>query len=246
MEYNRQSHEKRDRDLLGFLAGNRFTRFVALWGMCVLAAALSPSLLCAEGDAYPMDPYGMSIGPTPWNMGFALSFPKGTGPTEAVVKDGFGLDFYFGNQKPSRLLGFRVDVMYESFKLTDAVTTRLENASEGNLAIFGGGPSLVLCPPLGKFIRPSVYAGPGLYYQHASATWDDSCDPIFGCGSGGTEYNTSNRSTTRLGWQGGVGLDLLFDGGLGAISLNVQYVTINNTHQDVQFIPINFGYKVMF
>ncbi len=246
MENDRQSHEKRVGKLMGFLTEIKFARFVALWGVCVLAVTLRPSLLCAEGDAYPMDPYGMSMGPTPWNMGFALSFPKGTGPTESVVKDGFGLDFYFGNQKPARLLGYRVDVMYESFKLTDAVTTRLENASEGNLAIFGGGPSLVLSTRLGKHLRPSMYAGPGLYYEHASATWDDSCDPLFGCGAGGTEYNTSNMSTTRLGWQGGVGLDLLFDEGLGAFSFNIQYVTINNTNQDVQFIPVNIGYNVFF
>ncbi|MBK8575999.1 MAG: hypothetical protein IPN90_10100 [Elusimicrobia bacterium] len=231
---------------LGFVVGYKCVRVAVFFVACAIALILNPALLRAEGDSLALDPYGISTGPTPWNMGFALSFPKGTGETESVVKDGFGLDFYAGYQKPSSVLGFRFDVMYASFNLTDAVTTRLENASEGNLAVFGGGPSLVVCPPLGKYLRPSVYVGPGLYYEHASATWDDSCDPLFGCGAGGTEYNTSNMSTTRLGWQGGVGLDLLFDGGLGAISFNVQYVTINNTNADVQFIPINIGYKVFF
>lgn len=221
-------------------------RVFALLVSLAMMSSLSPRGISAQEDSVTLDPYSASSAVTPWNMGFALSFPRGTGETESVVEDGFGLDFYFGYQNPRRLLGFRFDTMYASFNLTDAVTTRLQNASEGNLAVFGGGPSLVICPPLGKYLRPSLYAGPGLYYEHASATWDDSCDPLFGCGAGGSDYNTSNMSTTRLGWQGGVGLDLLFDGGLGAISFNVQYVTINNTQADVQFIPINIGYKVFF
>ncbi len=182
----------------------------------------------------------------PWNMGFGLTFPQGTGPTANVVKDGFGLDFNFGYHQPDRIIGFRVDMLYSSFKLSDSVLQKLDNAGEGYLTVFGGGPSLVLRPRKGRWIRPSLYAGPGMYYEHAEATWGEGCDPTFGCVNSGSNTETSKVNTTRWGYQGGVGLDFLFDDGGGAISLHVQYVRINNTHTDVEFVPINIGYKVMF
>ena len=67
--------------------------------------------------------------PKPWNMGFSLSFPKGTGPAENVVKDGFGLDFNCGYQQPTRTIGYRMDVLYSSFRLSDPVIARLDNAT---------------------------------------------------------------------------------------------------------------------
>jgi opacity protein-like surface antigen len=123
---------------------------------------------------------------------------------------------------------------------------RLDNATEGFYNVFGGGASVVLSPPVTKWLRPSLYVGPGLYYEHAEATWDEGCDPVFGCSTGGGDYTTTRINTTRLGWQGGAGLDFVFDDGGGAISLNVQYIQINNTNADMTFIPINIGYKVMF
>ncbi|MBL0057827.1 MAG: outer membrane beta-barrel protein [Elusimicrobia bacterium] len=176
--------------------------------------------------------------------GFRSQFSQGTGPTADLLDGGFGLDFFGGYHQPDRLLGFRMDLMFHNFKLSDAALAQLDNADEGGLRVLGGGPSLVISPPVGKRVRPSLYAGPGFYYEDASVTWDESCSPIYGCNSG--DYTSGNMTTTRLGWQGGVGLDFLFDGGLGAISFNVQYVTINNTHADIEFIPINIGYKVGF
>jgi opacity protein-like surface antigen len=184
--------------------------------------------------------------PQNWNMGFALTFPQGSGPAENALRDGFGLNLNAGYQKPTQMVGFRVDMIYANFHLTDAVISRLDNATEGSFDVFGGGASLVFNPRIGKRVQPSVYAGPGIYHEHAEATWDDSCDPVFGCPAGGSDYTTTRLNTTRLGWQGGAGLDFFFDDGGVALSVNVQYIRINNTQVDMEIMPINVGYKVMF
>jgi hypothetical protein len=215
-----------------------------LFYSCAMALSFHPARVWAVGEYFAADPYSTAKAPTPWGLGFALSFPQGTGPTADLVDGGFGLDFFGGYHQPGRVLGFRMDLMFHNFKLSDAALAQLDNADDGGLRVLGGGPSLVISPPVGKRVRPSLYAGPGVYYEDASVTWDESCSPIYGCNAG--DYTSGNMTTTRLGWQGGVGLDFLFDEGLGAISFNVQYVTINNTHADIEFIPVNFGYKVAF
>lgn len=184
--------------------------------------------------------------PGPWSMGYAFSFVQPTGDSTTVLENGMGLNFNVGYQQPDRLLGVRLDFLYAGAKLQQSVIDRLDNASEGNFKMFGGGASLLVSPPSFKTLRPSLYAGPGVYYEHAQATWDEGCDPLFGCPAGGGSYNTSTLNTTRLGWQGGAGLELLFDGGLGALTLDVQYIRVNNTHGATELIPINIGFKVKF
>lgn len=191
-------------------------------------------------------PLTAADGPGPWNMGYAFSFVQPTGDSTNVLEKGLGLDFNFGYHPPERLVGVRMDVLYVGAKLSPSVIARLDNASEGNFKMFGGGASVVISPPAMKRLKPSLYAGPGLYYEHAQATWDEGCDPVFGCPAGGGSYNTSTLNTTRMGWQGGAGLAFLFDEGLGALTLDVQYVRVDNTHGATELIPINIGFKVMF
>ncbi len=152
-------------------------------------------------------PVTAAEGPGPWNMGYAFSFIKPTGDSTNVLKDGMGLNFNLGYHQPERLVGVRMDVLYAGFKLQPAVIARLDNASEGNMKVFGGGASVVVSPPSLKRIKPSVYAGPGVYYEHAQATWDEGCDPVFGCPSGGG-VTTPPRSIPR-GWGGKAARDLI-------------------------------------
>ena len=181
----------------------------------------------------------------PWNAGFALSFPQPTGEMEGVLKNGFGVNFHVGHHRPDQWVGYRFDAFYNSFKLEPGVIERIPGASDGFARVIGGSPSVVLAPPVRKWLRPSLYFGPGLYYQNAETTSSD-CEPYFGCPSGSGGTGAARLTTTRLGWQGGAGLDFLFDEGWGAISFNVQYVQVNNTNADMTFMPINFGYKVAF
>jgi hypothetical protein len=208
------------------------------WGVRILTV----SVLGLAGAM----PLFSAEGPGPWNMGYSISFVQPTGDSANVLEDGMGLNFNFGYQKPKDLVGFRVDVLYAGAKLQQAVIDRLDQASEGNFKLFGGGASVVLSPRNYKHLKPTLYAGPGLYYEHAQATWDQGCDPLFGCPAGGGQYNTSTLNTTRLGYQGGASLEFQFDEGLGALSLDVQFIHVNNTNGATELMPINVGYKVMF
>jgi hypothetical protein len=59
---------------------------------------------------------------------------------------------------------------------------------------------------------------------------------------------TRPHASIRRAWggRGGAGLDFFFDDGGVALSVNVQYIRINNTQVDMEIMPINVGYKVMF
>jgi opacity protein-like surface antigen len=185
-------------------------------------------------------------------MGFALSFPEETGGTKEVLRQGFGFDFHTAYTKPDSVFGIRFDASHASFSLSDTVLKHVDGADSGYMVAWGGGASLQIQPKHSKRIKPTIYAGPGLYYERAEATRDGVttgiiCDPWFGCYEALVpgQVGVAKISTTRMGWQGGADIDFTFDGG-GAFSIGVQYVRINNTNVDTEYIPINVGYTQRF
>lgn len=188
----------------------------------------------------------------PWKMGFALSFPEETGGTKDVLRQGFGFDFHTAYTKTDSVLGVRFDASHASFGLSDNVLKHIDGADSGYAVFWGLGANVQVQPIHSKRVKPTLYAGPGLYYERAEATRDGVttgiiCDPWFGCYEALVpgQVGIAKKSTTRMGWQGGMDIDFTFDGG-GALSLGVQYVRISNTNVDTEYIPINIGYSQRF
>jgi opacity protein-like surface antigen len=186
-----------------------------------------------------------------WGSGFALSFPQAAGDTKDYINRGFGFDLNVTYQKPDSIFGLRFDGIYAGFQLTDQVIENVSHADQGYANVWGAGANLMLTPKSAEKFKPHLYAGPGFYYQHAEATrygYSNGyvCDPYWGCyPSSSGQYSVASQSTSRLGWQGGAGLEVCFDSG-GALTLDVQYVSINNTNANLEFMPLNIGYEWHF
>lgn len=186
----------------------------------------------------------------PYNMGFNLNFPVPAGDTSDVLNDGFGFGLDLGYRKETCPLGVRLDMIYENFGLTSSVLNQIRKADSGYASTWGFDLSAVLTPPNANKIRPYIQAGPGFYYEHAEANnFSGSggyyCDPWFGCYYIGNSQTVADWSTWRLGWMGGAGLNVEFDGG-GALFLQAQYHMINNAHANTEFVPIAIGYRQSF
>lgn len=187
----------------------------------------------------------------PYSLGFNLNFPVGAGETSDVLTNGFGFGMDFGYRPETSPLGLRLDMTYANFDLSHEVLKQINFADTGWASIWGFDLSAVLTPPNAHKARPYLQFGPGFYYQRAEASRFQGsggvvCDPWFGCWEVANNQTVADFSTWRLGWMGGAGLNIEFDGG-GAFFMQAQYHIINNANrQDTEFVPISAGYRQSF
>jgi len=186
----------------------------------------------------------------PFSTGFNLNVPIAVGDTSNVLKNGFGFGLDLGYRKETSPLGVRLDMIYDSFGLTSDVLNQIRRADSGWASTWGFDLSAVLAPPNAKKVRPYLQFGPGFYYEHAEAnnfsgSGGTYCDPWFGCYYIGSNQTVEDWSTWRLGWMGGAGLNVEFDGG-GAFFMQAQYHEINNANAKTEFVPISAGYRHSF
>lgn len=126
-------------------------------------------------------------------------------------------------------IGFRGEVGWNRFDLSD-------NSISGNVRMINGALNVVMAPSTIMTAKPYFIAGVGAYNvktsidQGAIATPNGLFDPT------GRE-----NSSTRLGFNGGIGLAF----GLGSVGtlLEARYVTVNgaNGGSSLSFVPISFG-----
>jgi len=186
----------------------------------------------------------------PYSFGFNLGVPMAVGETTNVLNDGFGFGLDFGYRPESSPLGIRLDMIYANFDLSSSVLKQVNYANDGYATLWGFGLSAVLAPPNANKVRPYLQFGPGFYYEHAEAyRYSGSggvvCDPWFGCWETGTTQPVADYATWRLGWVGGAGLNIEFNGG-GALFLQAQYHVVNNENQDLEIVPISLGFRQSF
>jgi hypothetical protein len=186
----------------------------------------------------------------PYSVGFNLNFPTAAGDTTGILKNGFGFGFDMGYRPEDSFLGIRLDVTHASFDLTSAVLSQVNHADTGWASLWGFDMSAVLTPRHANRVRPYLQFGPGMYYEHAEASRLTAgggvvCDPWFGCWDYNNTQDVADWSSWRLGWIGGGGINMEFDGG-GALFLQAQYHYIPNTNQDIEIVPVAIGYRQTF
>jgi hypothetical protein len=143
-----------------------------------------------------------------------------------------------------------LDVSHGSFDLTSAVLNQIDRADDGWASSWGFDVSAVLTPRHAGRIRPYLQFGPGVYYEHAEASRFSGgggvvCDPWFGCWNYNNTEDVADWTTWRMGWLGGGGLNIEFDGG-GAMFLQAQYHYIDNSKLDIEIVPLAIGYRQSF
>lgn len=144
------------------------------------------------------------------------------------VNTGYNVNAMVNVGVPLSPLAFRGEVGWNHFDISG-------NSTSGNVRTVNGSVDVLLIPSSVMTAKPYLIAGLGAY--NVRTTIDDSgiITPGFGTIVG------SEESSTRLGFNGGVGLAF----GLGTVGtfLEARYVTVNgkNGSNSLSFIPITFG-----
>jgi hypothetical protein len=188
------------------------TRRIALTAAAVLLSlTLAPD---AHAQAQMMPHFGISAGASIPQSSF------GDG-----VNTGYNVNGMINIGVPLSPLGFRGEVGWNRFDLSGS------NVS-GNVRMLNGAVNVVLAPSTIMTAKPYFIAGMGAYNVRGSTRNSRLL---------GGDALIADPASTRLGFNGGVGLAF----GLGPVGtlLEARYVTVNgaNGNSSLSFVPISFG-----
>lgn len=181
----------------------------------LLSLAIAPS---ARAQAQVMPHFGITAG---------ASVPLST------FGDGVNTGFHVGGLVnvgiPLSPIGFRGEVGWNRFDLSGSSVA-------GNVRMINGALNVVMAPSTIMTAKPYFIAGVGAYNVKTSFDRGAIATP-----NGIFDPGADANSSTRLGFNGGVGLAF----GLGSIGtlLEARYVTVNGANGDrsLTFVPISFG-----
>lgn len=182
-----------------------------------LAAAIATLSLTiattANAQAQAMPHFGISAG---------ASIPEST--FGESVNTGYNVNGMINMSVPLSPIGFRGEVGLNHFDLSNS-------PAGGNVRVINGTLNVVMTPSAVMTAKPYLIAGLGAYRVKGS----------FAPALGGDVFSSNGSNTTRMGFNGGIGL--MF--GLGPIGsiLEARYVTVNGTDGggSLTYIPITFG-----
>ena len=171
----------------------------------------------AEAQAQVMPHFGISAG---------ASIPQST--FGDGVNTGYNVGGMVNIGVPLSPLGFRGEVGWNHFDLSG-------NNVSGNVRMLDGAANIVLAPSTVMTAKPYFIAGLGAYNVRTRV---DGTGVLI---AGLTSATSSEQSSTRLGFNGGIG----FAFGLGPVGtlLEARYVSVNGTNggKSLTFVPVTFG-----
>ena len=157
----------------------------------------------------------------PFSFGVSAGAAVPTGEGSEDVKTGFSVDGIIGLRAPASPISFRGEVGYTRFgvKDVDGVNIRFISGVANAVYTFSAGPTAV--------VRPYLIAGVGAY--NGKLTVDDS------------DVDVDDEAETRIGFNGGVGLEIPLSGitGFGEI----RYTSVATEGSRTSWIPIRFGIR---
>jgi len=142
------------------------------------------------------------------------------------VNTGYNVNAMINVGVPLSPLAFRGEVGWNRFDLSG-------NNTSGNIRMFNGSVDVLLIPSSVMTAKPYLIAGLGAYNVRGSV--DTGGLP------GADAFVGVDNSSTRLGFNGGIG----FAFGLGSVGtfLEARYVTVNGKDgsSSLSFVPLTFG-----
>jgi hypothetical protein len=170
--------------------------------------------------------------------------------TSEVLQTGWDFGFAVAWREPGHPLGLRLDLNYASNNATKA----LQNAGSAatGLNITGGWAdiwSATLNVEAQHLFSPTTYGyligGIGAYYTDVQLTeygYGYVCNPWWGyCYYGNGDVVVASNSTTRFGWNGGVGMAFRLQG--PTLFIEARYTRIETSPQPLEFIPVTIGLR---
>ena len=208
-----------------------------------LALCACAALLAAAPDAFAQE-----YSPVRWYMMGGANPP--VGQTNEFLQAGWDFGFAVAWREPGHPLGLRLDLNYASNNATKA----LQNAGSvaTGLNITGGWAdiwSASLNVEAQHLFSPTTYGyligGVGAYYTELQLTeygYGYVCNPWWGyCYSGTGNVVVASNSTTRFGWNGGVGMAFRLQG--PTLFIEARYTRIETSPQPLEFIPVTIGLR---
>ena len=170
--------------------------------------------------------------------------------TSDILQTGYDLGFAVTWREPGHPVGVRLDINYASNNATRALLS--EGAAATGLNITGGWANIWSASvnlEAQHLITPTTYGyligGIGAYYTQVQLTeyaYGYVCNPWWGyCYTGTGNAVVTSNSTTRFGWNGGVGMAFRLQG--PTLFIEARYTRIETSPQPLEFIPITIGLR---
>jgi len=210
---------------------------------CAAVALAMIALACGTGSAAAQE------APVRWNVWAGLNQP--VGPTNDLLQGGgyvVGAGLSLTPQRGSPF-SLRFDLDYNENRATRQVIDA--GAEELGGYVFDGTTSstsltanAVYHVPLGQGVRGYVIGGVGAYYARVDLTQGGYgggyCNPFWGyCYGYGPNY--ASASTTKFGWNAGLGVEFpLYRGQAWFIEARFNRI---ETPQPLEFVPITVGFR---
>jgi hypothetical protein len=207
-------------------------------GLCALAL-----LLVAAPRAYSQE-----YSPLRWYIMGGANVPLSN--TADILQSGYNFGFAVTWREPGRPVGVRFDFNYASNNATRELQNQGSQAT--GLNITGGWADIWSASvnlEAQHLFSPTTYGyligGIGAYYTQVQLTeygYGYVCNPWWGyCYYGSGNAVVASNSTTRFGWNGGVGMAFRLQG--PTLFIEARYTRIETSPQPLEFVPITIGLR---
>jgi opacity protein-like surface antigen len=208
-----------------------------------LALCAFATLLAAAPRAFAQE-----YSPLRWSMFGGANVPLSN--TSDILQTGYDLGFAVTWREPGHPLGVRLDLNYASNNATKALQN--EGSAATGLNITGGWADIWSASvnlEAQHLFSPTTYGyligGIGAYYTQVQLTeygYGYVCNPWWGyCYTGSGNTVVASNSTTRFGWNGGVGMAFRLQG--PTLFIEARYTRIETSPQPLEFVPVTIGLR---
>jgi hypothetical protein len=170
--------------------------------------------------------------------------------TSDLLQSGYNVGFALTWREPGHPLGVRFDFDYTSNNATRDLLNQGSAATGLNITggwadIWSASMNLEAQHLFSSTTYGYLIGGVGAYYTQVQLTeygYGYVCNPWWGyCYSGTGNPVVASTSTTRFGWNGGVGLAFRLQG--PTLFIEARYTRIETSPQPLEFVPITIGLR---
>lgn len=192
--------------------------------------------------------YAQEYSPLRWYIMGGANVPLSN--TADILQTGYNFGFAVTWREPGRPVGVRFDFNYASNNATRELQNQGSQAT--GLNITGGWADIWSASvnlEAQHLFSPTTYGyligGIGAYYTQVQLTeygYGYVCNPWWGyCYYGSGNAVVASNSTTRFGWNGGVGMAFRLQG--PTLFIEARYTRIETSPQPLEFVPITIGLR---
>jgi opacity protein-like surface antigen len=208
-----------------------------------LALCIFAILLTAAPRAFSQE-----YSPLRWYIMGGANMPLGN--TGDILQSGYNVGLAVTWREPGHPLGVRLDFNYSANDATRALLNQGSAATGLNITggwadIWSASLNLEAQHLFSSTSYGYLIGGIGAYYTQVQLTqygYGYVCDPWWGyCYNGSGNVVVASNSSTKFGWNGGVGMAFRLQG--PTLFIEARYTRIETSPQPLEFVPITIGLR---